>query len=794
MTETPPDSAPAAPGKRRLETRFRNINILFFLLMAACMALVVTLVVRSITEAASRDYARFYSVEAVGKFNTYLSRELGLVEKVARSGALVRWFVDEENPAKKTSAYEEMISYADMLYSAELYFGIDATLNEYSVKTGASFANFKPFDVLSPAKEYDHWYFDCIKSPHNYTLNIDIDKVSNQRRLWINHKVTRNGSTLGAFCSGLQFEQVVKELFGRYDAASVRGFVVNEKGVIQMDSTLTKRDELPEYEKERRIQEISRDSSFTVAMNEYFKSDDVYFSSQNEPKVFTLETGPYGYVSLAPIAGSNWTVVTLFNSVSLFSAAKLLPLLYAVLGALFVYIIVISVLTRKLLFVPFNALIDSLNRAGARTEEKIFGYNLDNEFGDISRTIQNMRERLASYNDELLTAMLAAEKASRAKSEFLSNMSHEIRTPMNAILGMTSMAKSTHDPTRKDYCLDKIETASTHLLGIINDILDMAKIEANKLELSAVPFRFADMVRDAVGIIRLKADEKSQRLTIRIDENIPDTLVGDDQRLRQVITNLLGNASKFTPERGAIELEARLNGRADSLHTIRISVKDSGIGISREQQARLFDSFEQAESSTSRKFGGTGLGLTIAKRIVTTMGGDIQVESEPGKGAMFSFTVALPTGEESARTEAAPALAPEDSLPAAPADLAGHRILLVEDVEINREIVLALLEPTGLAVDCAENGAEAVEMVRRDPGRYDMIFMDLQMPEMDGFEATKRIRLLDVPRGATLPIVAMTANVFHEDVEKCLAAGMNDHVGKPLEIDKVLAVIRKYLS
>lgn len=793
MTETSPAPVSAAPGKRRLETRFRNINILFFLLMAVCMALVVTLVVRSITEAASRDYARFYSVEAVGKLNTYLSRELGLVEKVARSVALVRWFADEENPAKKTAAYEEMMSYAGMLYSAELYFGINATLNEYSVKTGASFASFKPFDLLSPDKEYDHWYFDCITSPHDYTLNIDIDKVSNQRRLWINHKVGRDGNTLGVFCSGLQFERVVKELFGQYDAASVRGFVVNEKGVIQMDSTLTKRDELPEYEKERRIQAISQDPVFTAAMNEYFKSDDVYFSSQNAPRVFTLETGPYGYVSLAPIAGSNWTVVTLFNSESLFSVAKLLPLLYVMLGTLFVYIAVISVLARKLLFVPFNKLIDSLNRAGATTEEKLFGCDLDNEFGDISRTIQNMRERLAAYNDELRTAMLAAEKASRAKSEFLSNMSHEIRTPMNAIIGMTAMAKSAHGAERKDYCLDKIETASSHLLGIINDILDMAKIEANKLELSAVAFRFADMVRDAVGIIRLKADEKSQNLTIRLDENIPDTLVGDDQRLRQVITNLLGNASKFTPERGSIELAARLNGRADGLHIIRISVKDSGIGISREQQARLFDSFEQAESSTSRKFGGTGLGLSIAKRIVTMMGGDIEVESEPGRGALFSFTVALPAGDERVRTEAASAPGLGEPLPAAPADLAGHRILLVEDVEVNREIVLALLEPTRLAVDCAENGAEAVEMVRRDPECYDMIFMDLQMPEMDGFEATKRIRRLGIPRAAAIPIVAMTANVFHEDVEKCLAAGMNDHVGKPLEIDKVLAVIRKYL-
>ncbi len=791
MAEMPVSDQPASARKKyKIEVRFRNINILFFLLMAGIMILVVTLVIRNITESASQDYARFYSVEAVGKFNTYLNRELGLVTKVARSGALVNWFADETDLEKKTAAYEEMMSYAEMLYSAELYFGINKSLDEYSVHKGASFEEFAPFDVLSPAKEYDHWYFDCINSAHDYALNIDIDKVTKQRRLWINHKVTRNGDTLGAFCSGLQFGKVLDELFGKYDNTSVRGFVVNEKGVIQMDSTLLGSEELLEYEKEIRIQEISADPSFTIALDTHFIGYGAYFSHQDEPRVIKLATGPYSFASLAPIANTNWTVVTLFNSESLFSVAKLQPLLYALLITLIIYTIAVTILNRKLIFVPFNKLIDSLNKAGTNTEEKIFGHDSLNEFGEVSQTIQSMRERLAAYNEELRAAVQAAEQANRAKSEFLSNMSHEIRTPMNAIIGMTTIAKSAPEPERKDYCLRKIETASVHLLGIINDILDMSKIEASKLELSPIAFRFADMAQEAAGIIKPKADEKRQTLSVRIDEKIPDRLIGDDQRLRQVITNLLGNASKFTPEEGSIDLSARLLHEENGLCAIRVEVRDSGIGISQEQQARLFNSFEQAENSTSRKFGGTGLGLAIAKSIVAMMGGDIQVESELGKGSLFSFTVALPRGEEEPKHNPPAAV----QLESAALNLAGYRILLAEDVEINREIVLALLEPTGLAVDCAENGVVALEMFRQAPERYHMVFMDLQMPEMDGFEATRRIRQLDFPNAAAIPIVAMTANVFQEDIKKCLAAGMTAHMGKPLEIGKILAVMREYLA
>ncbi|GHU61470.1 hypothetical protein AGMMS49983_01260 [Clostridia bacterium] len=403
---------------------------------------------------------------------------------------------------------------------------------------------------------------------------------------------------------------------------------------------------------------------------------------------------------------------------------------------------------------------------------------------------------------ELSRAREEALRASRAKGDFLANMSHEIRTPMNAIIGMTAIAKAAVEAERKDYCLDKIEDASTHLLGIINDILDMSKIEANKFELSPVHFSFEKMLQKITNVINFRTEEKQQDLHVRIDKDIPRTLIGDDQRLSQVITNLLTNAVKFTPEHGSIHIDAHLLKEEDGVCTIEVVVTDTGIGISEEQQARLFTSFEQADTSTSRKFGGTGLGLAISKRIVEMMGGLIWVKSKPEKGSVFAFTIQLEHGEknhqklpcadcinDSLDTDGGAKAEMTEEEP----DFEGYRMLLAEDIEINREIILAILEPTKLAIDCAENGAEAFRMFEAAPERYDMIFMDVQMPEMDGYEATRRIRALVTPKAALIPIIAMTANVFREDVEKSLASGMNDHVGKPLDFDIVLAKLKQYL-
>jgi signal transduction histidine kinase len=397
---------------------------------------------------------------------------------------------------------------------------------------------------------------------------------------------------------------------------------------------------------------------------------------------------------------------------------------------------------------------------------------------------------------QLTQARLEAEAASSAKTNFLANMSHEMRTPLNAIIGMTTLAKASDELERKDYCLDRIGTASTQLLGVINDVLDMSKIEADRLELSAGEFSFKKSLRMVENIMSVKADEKKQFFEVRVDDKIPSLLVGDDQRMVQVMTNLLSNSMKFTPEGGSIGLVAFLAKEENGICTIQVEVADTGIGISPEQQARLFSSFQQADSKISRRFGGAGLGLAISKRLVEMMGGSIWVKSKPGEGAVFTFTFQAKRVEESDTREENP------DNPELKDCFKGRCILLAEDVEINREIVISLLEDTGLEIDCTENGIEAFEKFRANPDRYDLIFMDIHMPEMDGYETTRRIRAFEheSSRGAKgagpekpVPIVAMTANVFRQDVEKCLEAGMNDHIGKPIDFNDVIARLRKYL-
>ncbi len=526
--------------------------------------------------------------------------------------------------------------------------------------------------------------------------------------------------------------------------------------------------------------------------------------------------------------------------------------------------------------------------------------------------------------DGLIEAREEALAGTRAKSDFLSQMSHEIRTPMNAIIGMTKIANTTEDIAKLRYCLSTIGTSSTHLLGLINDILDMSKIESGRFELETAPFSLEKMLIKICNIIVDKAEQKGQKLNIAMGQGMGTHYQGDELRLSQVITNLLSNAVKFTPENGRITLACKEVTRQGNMSVLRFSVTDTGIGMTEEQVGNLFTAFSQADKTIARRFGGTGLGLAISKSIVEKMDGRIWVDSMPGEGSTFQFDVTLerqskqdsvylmgnispadvrvlivdndeytrmyfqqiidrfgmqydvadsaqsaialiqraaeqnrpydvifldyglpdkpcletikqlnrhidkntviimtsflawshvekevssagidhfiakplfPSTILDAINEVFGKVAKDVGIEASPReqpDFSGVSLLLVEDIEINREIFIALLESTNIQIDTAENGRIAVELFAKNPGKYDIIIMDIQMPEMDGYEATEAIRRMDLPRAKAVPIVAMTANAFKEDIERALTAGMNAHLTKPIDEKALTQKIQEF--
>ena len=387
-----------------------------------------------------------------------------------------------------------------------------------------------------------------------------------------------------------------------------------------------------------------------------------------------------------------------------------------------------------------------------------------------------------------------AQAAAKAKSDFLSRMSHEMRTPMNAVIGMTKIAEKTNDIDKLKYCLSTIETSSVHLLDIINDVLDMSKIEAGKFELESAPMKIQNMVDKVKHIVNENMKRKKQKFSIEIDDVVDMIFITDELRLSQVIMNLLANASKFTPENGSISLNVKKVSQDRDVCTLSFAVIDTGIGLTEEQISRLFNAFEQADSSVTRLYGGTGLGLAISSTIIEKMGGRIWVESNPEGGSVFIFEVPLEIAADQDFLPSDVKAMSVDEVRIEVPDLSDLHILLVDDVDINREIFIALVEDTKISIDSAENGLVSVTKFKENPDLYDMIIMDVQMPVMDGYEATRKIRALNFPKAKTIPIIAMTANAFKEDIESCLESGMNDHLAKPIDEKQVIEKIIQYTA
>jgi len=449
----------------------------------------------------------------------------------------------------------------------------------------------------------------------------------------------------------------------------------------------------------------------------------------------------------------------------------------------------------------FKAMWDALNTNG-RWQGELWNRRKNGEECAVSLTIDTIFDeegkvdrRVALYVDitnrkrrdeELELARIRADAANLAKSEFLTNMSHEIRTPINIIIGLAHLLGCEIKEALHVQKLAKIKESANHLLGVINDILDLSKIEAGKLTLEEKPIAIGSMVENVASMLADRAKEKNLRLIVE-NESLTHKMLGDPTRLQQAMLNYANNSIKFT-KKGTVTLRTQKLDETDDSMLLRFEVEDTGIGMDAETQARLFNAFEQADSSTTRKFGGTGLGLAINKQIAQLMGGGVGVKSVPGEGSRFWFTARLK--KNGLITQTADVVKTESAETDLLRDYPGYLILVVEDEPVNLEVTQMLLEEVGLSVDFAENGVEAIEKVNRTD--YRLVLMDMQMPVMGGLEATRELRKL--PNGKGIPIIAMTANAFTDDRQRCLDAGMDDFISKPVLPEDLYATLLKWLS